>query len=89
MRESSAYAKESVQIFKHEFAEDAIRLAIKFLTINQNREVSDYEEETEKNTLSLAIVNFLKFVTQDNTTKPILTKIGRKELTLRNILFAE
>lgn len=89
VRETSIQSRESVELFKHEFAADAIRLAIKFLTINQNRTVSEFDEEEEKFTLSLAIVNFLKFISKDNVTKPMLNKIGRKELTLRKILFAE
>lgn len=34
--------------------------------MNQKREVMDREEEVEKYTLSLAIINFLKYVSKDN-----------------------
>ena len=59
-------ARESVETFKTDFIDQAIQLSIQFLTMNQKREVLDREEEVEKYTLSLAIINFLKYVSKDN-----------------------
>ena len=39
---------------------------------NQNRYVHDEEEEGEKVNLSLAILNFLKYVSRDSTISDLL-----------------
>ena len=76
LSESSLEAKESVEIFKTEFIGDAIKLGIKLILMNQRRKVSEHEEEVEKNTLSLAMVNFFKHVSKDNALSPKLMEIG-------------
>ena len=48
--------------------------------------MEDDDEEEEKYTLSLSILNFLKFVSKDTKTRPYLEEHYDK---FRNILFSE
>jgi len=84
--ETSVKAIETTNLFKTKFSYAAINLAINILSKNQLRVVEDLEEETEKFTLSLSIVNFLKHVSKESKTKDQLKNKGD---VLRNILYAE
>ena len=53
---------------------------------NQERQVDDAEEEGEKYTLSLSILNFLKHVSKESKTRDQLKNKGEM---LKNILFSE
>ena len=61
-------AIETSKLFKSKFSYTAISLAIMILIKNQQRNIDDFEEEKEKITLSLAIINFLKHVSKDRET---------------------
>ena len=74
--ENSAKAFETTNLFKTKFSYTAINLAINILSKNQLRVVDDLEEETEKYTLSLSIVNFLKHVSKESKTKDQLKNKG-------------
>lgn len=51
--------------FKTKFCKDAIDEAMKILLKNSERRVLDPEEEQQKIILSISIVNFFHFVSQD------------------------
>ena len=65
MRDQTKTAKESVDLFKAEFIDRAIYLAISVLDRNMARVCYYLKEEKEKITLSLAVISFLKFVSLD------------------------
>ena len=79
LQEPAIEAKENVDIFKNEFISDAINLSLKFLSINQKRQVTNKEEEQEKTVLSLAIINFLKHVSRDKVLCKKLFEIGLEQ----------
>ena len=60
---------ETTTLFKTKFSYTAISLAINILTKNQERQVDDIDEEEEKYTLSLSVLNFLKHVTKESKTR--------------------
>lgn len=53
------------KIFRSKFGIPAINQGITIFKKNQLREVDDSDEELEKYTLSLSILNFLKFISLD------------------------
>ena len=67
--DTSKKALETTTLFKTKFSFTAISHAINIMTKNQERAVDDIEEEKEKYTLALSILNFLKHVSKENKTK--------------------
>ena len=55
--------------FKTKFSLQATNQALQILRRNQERQVDDEEEELEKYTLSLSILNFFKFASEVKDTK--------------------
>lgn len=87
--DTSMAAKDSVDTFKQDFVEDAISLGLQFLIMNQKRVVTEEDEEGEKTTLSLSIVNFFKYISKDNTLNFKLLNIGVSMEAMNKILIAE
>ena len=78
---------ESSKAIKDEQAKTAIMLALDILTKDMDRKVDDsIDEEQEKYTLALSIINFLQFVSEEDQTKHILAKQSK---FLKPILMAE
>ena len=77
---------ETTTLFKTKFSFTAISLAIAIMTKNQEREVDCAEEEFEKSTLALSILNFLKHVSKESKTKDQLKNKGD---VLKRILYSE
>lgn len=84
--DNSAKTIETTTLFKTKFSYTAISLATNILEKNQERQVDDAEEEGEKYTLSLSILNFLKHVSKESKTRDQLKNKGEM---LKNILFSE
>mmetsp|Transcript_12897 Transcript_12897/g.16570 ORF Transcript_12897/g.16570 Transcript_12897/m.16570 type:complete len:99 (-) Transcript_12897:3140-3436(-) len=61
-------------------------MAINIMIKNQERVVEEVDEEEEKYTLALSILNFLKHVSKEVKTKDQLKNKGE---VLKRILFAE
>ena len=57
---------ESCQIFQDKFGESVLKDAINILDKNLKREIDDPDDEYEKITLSLSIVNFIKACSAEN-----------------------
>ena len=57
---------EAGRTFRSKFGIAVINQALTILRKNHQRQVDDEEEEREKYTLSLSILNFLKFVSKDS-----------------------
>jgi len=64
--DTSLKAQETTNIFKNKFSYTAITLAINIMMKNQERQMDDVDEEEEKYTLALSILNFLKHVSKEN-----------------------
>ena len=84
--DASVQNENTVETFKSLYGERAIHLAINIMTTNQDRIVSDLDEEYEKTTLAISILNFLKFVSNDPNLSLELEKHGN---VLKAVLFAE
>ena len=67
--DNSQKTSDTTTLFKTKFSYTAISLAINILQKNQERMVDDVEEEAEKYTLSLSILNFLKHVSKESKTR--------------------
>ena len=53
------------RVFRSKFGMSAINQSLKIMLKNQLREVEDDDEEIEKYTLALSILNFLKVASKD------------------------
>lgn len=73
-------------LFRSKFSQKAISLALDILQSNQARMVDDLEEETEKYTLALSILNFFKFASLETKTKD---QLKDKPEVLKQILYSE
>jgi hypothetical protein len=77
---------EAGKIFRDKFAADAVLQGLSILKKNQSRLIEDAAEEKEKYTLSLSILNFLKFVSSDESLQ---THLYGKSDVLAQILASE
>lgn len=89
IRDTSTSFQEQVTMFKNLFVEKSIKLAINIMTKNQERICVEEEEELEKTTLSLSILNYFKFISKDNDIKHHLEVQGLNNGTMKKILHAE
>lgn len=69
VRDTQKKNAEVTSLFKNKFSNRAISLGIEILQMNQERTVDDLEEETEKYTLALSILNFFKHASLEAKTK--------------------
>ena len=76
----------SGHLFRTKFCSEAIEIALNVLQKNQLRVVDDEDEEIEKYTLSVSILNFLKYV---SLNKKLSSNLIGKGQVLAVVLSAE